>query len=179
MKKTLIKILSKNKLLKFYFTDNGYSSLLWGLFLTNIFFKNVLGINRKFKGMIHFTSRITQPERIIIYGENQKTVRFSFASSGSCYFQGINGIEIGGGSIFAYGVKVISSNHDPKNSKKHLKNDTVRIGKNVWIGANAIILPGVVIGDNSVIGAGAVVTKSFDKNSIIIGNPAEYLRRNE
>lgn len=52
----------------------------------------------------------------------------------------------------------------------------VHIGKNVWIGAGAIILPGVTIGDNSVIGAGSVVTKDLPENVVAVGNPCKVLR---
>jgi maltose O-acetyltransferase len=52
----------------------------------------------------------------------------------------------------------------------------VIIGKNVWIGANAIILPGVTIGDNSVISAGSVVTKNIEANTMVGGNPARTLK---
>jgi acetyltransferase-like isoleucine patch superfamily enzyme len=48
----------------------------------------------------------------------------------------------------------------------------VKIGDNVWIGMNAVILKGVTIGDNSVVAAGAVVTKSIAPNTIVAGNPA-------
>lgn len=50
-------------------------------------------------------------------------------------------------------------------------NMAVRIGKNCWIGAGALILPGVTIVDNSVIGAGSVVTKDIPCNSVAVGNP--------
>ena len=49
-------------------------------------------------------------------------------------------------------------------------------GKNVWIGANVIILPGVTIGDNSVIGAGSVVTKDIPANVVAFGNPCHVYR---
>jgi acetyltransferase-like isoleucine patch superfamily enzyme len=52
----------------------------------------------------------------------------------------------------------------------------VRIGKRVWIGENACILPGVSIGDGAVIGAGSVVTKDIPPNSIAAGNPAKVIR---
>ncbi len=53
----------------------------------------------------------------------------------------------------------------------------VIIGDNVWIGTRAIILPGVTIDDNSIVGAGAVVTKSFKKNSVIAGVPAKLIKK--
>ena len=52
----------------------------------------------------------------------------------------------------------------------------VRIENNVWIGAGAIILPGVTIGENSVIGAGSVVTKDIPANVVAVGNPCKVLR---
>ncbi|MGH7245867.1 MAG: acyltransferase [Candidatus Levyibacteriota bacterium] len=53
----------------------------------------------------------------------------------------------------------------------------IKIGKYVWIGTHAIILPGVTIGDNAVIGAGTVVTKSVPANCIVVGNPAKIIRK--
>tara|TARA_B110000503_G_scaffold72285_1_gene111814 strand:- start:1009 stop:1188 length:180 start_codon:yes stop_codon:yes gene_type:complete len=51
------------------------------------------------------------------------------------------------------------------------------IGNNVWIGLNSIILKGVSVGDNTIIAAGSVVTKSFGNNLVIGGNPAKILKR--
>lgn len=53
----------------------------------------------------------------------------------------------------------------------------IRIGHNVWIGANVSVLPGVTIGDNCVIGAGSVVTKDIPANSLAVGNPCKVIRR--
>lgn len=52
----------------------------------------------------------------------------------------------------------------------------ITVGNNVWIGAQVCVLPGVTIGDNSVIGAGSVVTKSIPPNSVAIGNPCRVVR---
>ena len=52
----------------------------------------------------------------------------------------------------------------------------VYIGKNCWIGAGVIIVPGITIGDNVVIGAGSVVTKDLPDNVVAVGNPCRVLR---
>ena len=55
----------------------------------------------------------------------------------------------------------------------------VKIGNRSWIGANTIILPGVTIGDNTVIGAGSIVTKDIPSNVIAVGSPARVIRKNK
>jgi acetyltransferase-like isoleucine patch superfamily enzyme len=60
--------------------------------------------------------------------------------------------------------------------RPQLKPAPVKIGNNVWIGMNAVILKGVVIGDNSVVAAGSVVTKSIPANTIVAGNPAVVVK---
>jgi len=60
-----------------------------------------------------------------------------------------------------------------------LKTAPVKIGDNVWIGMNAVILKGVTIGENSVVAAGAVVTKSIPANTIVAGNPAVTVKKFE
>lgn len=55
-------------------------------------------------------------------------------------------------------------------------NMPVRIGKNCWLGAGVIVLPGVTIGDNTVIGAGSIVTKDIPANVVAVGNPCRVLR---
>lgn len=60
--------------------------------------------------------------------------------------------------------------------KAYQFNIPVHIGKNCWLGAGVIVLPGVSIGDNSVIGAGSVVTKDIPPNVVAVGNPCHVLR---
>lgn len=53
----------------------------------------------------------------------------------------------------------------------------ITIGNNVWIAANVVVLPGVTIGDNAIIGAGSVVTKDVEPNTVVAGNPAKFIRK--
>lgn len=115
--------------------------------------------------MVHFTSRIVGTVEV---GDG---VWESLALSGGCYVQGANGVEIGDGTLIAPGVKIISGNHDLE-SGGWIAAPPIRIGKACWIGANAVILPGVVLGDGVVVGAGAVVTKSFPGGIHVVGVPA-------
>ena len=52
----------------------------------------------------------------------------------------------------------------------------IKLGKNVWVGSDVTILPGVTVGDGAVIGAGSVVTKDVKENTVVVGNPAKFLR---
>lgn len=124
---------------------------------------------------IHFTSVYIKPGNIS-YTKDKITLK-SMAVSSGCYFQANNGITIGQRCLFAPGVKIISSNHDIESiERKSMNARSVIIGDDVWIGANAIILPEVEIADKVVVGAGAVVTKSIKKiGAIAVGNPAKVI----
>ncbi|MBE6443115.1 MAG: N-acetyltransferase [Alphaproteobacteria bacterium] len=67
----------------------------------------------------------------------------------------------------------------PKSRNKDWKLEPVIIKKGASIGANATILPGVTIGENAIVGAGSVVTKDVEANSIIVGNPAKLLKKGD
>lgn len=140
--------------------------------LVNFLFQKVFGVNRKVKFMVHYTSSVSWDVEI------GKNVAISLAVSGNLYIQGISGVKIGDNTLIAPGVKIISANHDFENKLDYVRKLPVVIGKNCWIGANAVILPGVELGDNVIVGAGSVVTKSFGNNLIIAGNPAVVIREN-
>ena len=88
-------------------------------------------------------------------------------------------VKIGDNAQIAPNVSIYTAGHpvhpDSRNSGYEYGID-VTIGDNVWIGGNAIIMPGVTIGDNVVIGAGSVVTKNLPDNVIAAGNPCRIIR---
>lgn len=88
-------------------------------------------------------------------------------------------IFVGNNVMFGPNVTVSAGTHPihPElRSKQAQYNIPIHIGNNVWIGANSVILPGVNIGDNSVIGAGSIVTKDIPSNVVAVGNPCRVLR---
>ena len=94
----------------------------------NFLFQRVLRINADAPWPVHYTSIVRSAEHIHI-GRN---VDRSFALSGGCYFQGWNGIEVGDGTIFGPGVKVISANHDLDDMDRLVPAPPVVIGKHCW-----------------------------------------------
>ena len=95
-------------------------------------------------------------------------------------------VTIGNDVMMGPECMIFTSNHGmdrldiPMWKQKHADPKPVVIGNDVWIGARVTILPGVHIGDGSVIGAGSVVTKDVEAYSIVAGNPAKLIRkRNE
>ena len=88
-------------------------------------------------------------------------------------------IEIGDHCMFGPNCTFVAAAHpiSPALRKKGLQyNKPVRIGNNVWFGAGVTVLPGVTIGDNTVVGAGSVVTRDLPANVVAVGNPARVLR---
>ena len=88
-------------------------------------------------------------------------------------------IYVGDHTMFGPNVTIATAGHPicPELREKGLQfNMPVRIGRNCWLGAGVIVLPGVTIGDNVVIGAGSVVTKDLPSNVVAVGNPCRVLR---
>ncbi len=109
----------------------------------------------------------------------------------NCTFLDDNRIVIGDNALIAPNVQIYTAFHPTSAAKRFgphredgsfafCKTQTapVIIGDNVWIGGGAILLPGVTIGSNTVIGAGSVVTKDIPSNVVALGNPCRVIRKN-
>jgi maltose O-acetyltransferase len=110
----------------------------------------------------------------------------------NCTFVDCNTIQIGNNVMIASNVQIYTATHRVETYERLVEDwkETdevpyfrtyalpVKIEDNVWIGGGVIILPGVTIGKNSVIGAGSVVTRSIPENSVAFGNPCKVIRKN-
>lgn len=88
-------------------------------------------------------------------------------------------ITIGDHVTLSAGVVILGHDASTKRALGYTILAPVRIGNNVFIGRNAIILPGVTIGDNVIVGAGSVVTKDVPDGYVVAGNPASVIRTTE
>ena len=108
----------------------------------------------------------------------------------NCTFVDNNRIEVGNNVLIASNVQIYTATHPTKASERIVQNWNensgegycrvyalpVKIEDNVWIGGGAILLPGVTVGKNSVIGAGSVVVRSIPANSVAVGNPCRVIK---
>lgn len=93
----------------------------------------------------------------------------------NCVVLDVVTVTIGDGTQIGPGVQILAADH-PRDPAERLtgveSGRPVTIGRNVWIGAGAIILPGVTIGDDALVGAGSVVTRDVPPGATVVGNPA-------
>lgn len=139
----------------------------------NFIVQRIFGVNDEIPWSVHYTSCVSGDIKI------GKGVEKSFAVSGGCYIQGINGIVIGDNTIFASGVKIISANHSINKLEGWDKCRPIEIGKHCWIASNVTICPGAHIGDYAIIGANAVVTTDIPPHAVAVGVPAKVIKFRE
>jgi acetyltransferase-like isoleucine patch superfamily enzyme len=145
----------------------------WVWVLQGIWFQKCLRFNKDVPWPIHPTSKISKPENVKFHPDNID----NFQSPG-CYYQNFAAqITIGHGTYIAPNVGIITANHDLNNLDTTGEAADVTIGSNCWLGMNAVILPGVTLGDKTVVGAGSIVTKSFTSGNCVIGGvPAKVIK---
>lgn len=119
-----------------------------------------------------------KPPFYVDYGENIHIGARTFANYNLVALD-VATITIGQDCQIGPNVQLLTPTHpvDPLPRRDKLEAaEPIVIGDNVWLGGSVIVCPGVTIGDNSVIGAGAVVTKDIPANVVAVGNPAKVIR---
>lgn len=161
------------QLAKKAFRFAAYQILLWLRKIRQVYWRIVLG---DMQSGAHIYSKVAiHNPRMVKIGRNVVLNDF-------VHIWGGGGVEIGDNSVIAAGTVITSQTHDPRaltDGKTYGKTSIwlpVYIGQNVWIGSNAVIMPGIRIGDNAIIGAGAIVTKDVPERSVAVGVPARVTR---
>lgn len=151
--------------------DEKLSGWLW--LARALWFQKVLGFNRHVPWPVSPFVHISRPDKLIFHPDDLN----NFQSFG-VYFQNFAGtIRIGRGTLIGPNVGLITANHDPVDLGTHLPGADVIIGERCWIGMNAVLLPGVRLGDCTTVAAGAVVTKGHpDGYCVLAGSPARVIQ---
>ena len=136
-------------------------------YIADFVFRKILRQNADTPWSVHHTSSVVCPQNIT-RGKNV----YPGDSPGN-YIEAYNGIILGDFTNIGPNVGILSANHNLVDNSVHEKAPPIKIGHFCWIGMNAVILPGVVLGDFTIVGAGAIVTKSFKEGYCVLGgNPA-------
>lgn len=117
------------------------------------------------------------PGRGLVLGDNVDLALDVLITTGG-------GVEIGDRSLIGYRAQIISANHEiPKDYGRIFRSGHVKamvtIGKDVWVGGNSMILPGVTIGDGAVVAGGSVVSKDVPPYTIVGGIPAKFIKKRD
>ncbi|MDN3679481.1 acyltransferase [Vibrio tapetis subsp. quintayensis] len=169
--RSIIRLFYSEKYLKSELFELGYFG--YKMALRSIWQRNILRIEKPYPWPANLTCRISEPKNIVFEDEDVAI----FWSPGT-YFQNFSAkIVLGKGVYIAPNVGIITANHDSADIDKHIPGEDVVIGDKCWVGMNSVILPGVELGANTIVGAGSVVTKSFPEGNVVIGgSPAIRIR---
>lgn len=101
-----------------------------------------------------------------------------FYAGYNCVILDMGEVRIGDNCMLGPNVGIYTAGHsiEPLDRNKSGYTIPIKIGNDVWVGGNCVILAGVTIGDNSVVAAGSIVTKDVPKNTVVAGNPARIIK---
>ncbi len=155
------------KYLQGRYFDRSLAGYLWGF--RAIWQRNILRLAYPMPFPIGLTCHVKNGNKIEFHPDDIN----NFQSPG-LYLQNSSGnITLGRGCYLGPNVGIITENHDPSDLDKHLSPRDVTIGEKCWIGMNSVILPGVVLGAHTIVGAGSIVTRSFPEgHCVLMGSPA-------
>ena len=150
------------------YTPNN-ESIRW--LVISFFFQKIIGINRFVPWPVHFTSHVEAHENI--YSKTELV-----GEAIGSYIDGRNGIFLEENVWIGPNVSIISQDHNENDYTKYVDSKPIIIRKNSLLLANCVILPGVELGEHTIVAAGAVVTKSFLEGNITIGGvPAKIIKK--
>lgn len=151
---------------------------VWGLYGINFVFQRLLRITSRRVNLLHFTNLISADYGLELVGQGD-FVESCLRINGGIMIQASNGVKLDRSVLIGPGAKIISGNHDLSDfAKPSVPGAGIEIGSQCWIGANAVILPGVKLLPGTIVGAGSVVTRGFEEGYIVVaGNPAKIVRR--
>ena len=121
---------------------------------------------------------VIRPPFFCDYGSNIRIGRGCFVNFG-CVFLDVARIDLGDGCQIGPKVQILAADHPREAAQRRAGYESgkpIAIGANVWIGGGAILLPGIRIGDDAIVGAGSVVTRDVPPAVVAAGNPARVLR---
>ncbi len=141
-----------------------------------------IGINSKLISSSKYYGQGIQPVSLYTLNENSRIDIGSNCTLNGTSIRCVSNISIGSDCVFAPDVKIIDHDHHlsitERNSTNYVSAPIV-IENNVWVGYNVVILKGVKIGKNSIIGAGSVVVKDIPENCVAAGIPAKVIKKIE
>ena len=150
------------------FTGTPY---IWGK-LPRVAAAGTIRVGNRFKvnGLLYPVELGAKPGGELIVGEEV------FLNSGAAVYAAKR-ITIGDNTRIGYLVAIYDSDIHEVEQDRPVRTEPIAIGRNVWIGRSAVVLPGVTIGDHCVIAAGSVVTRDVPDRALVAGNPARIVRR--
>ena len=129
------------------------------------------GLNKHVSWPVHGSSVVLSPEKII---PGTKCPGIAIG----CFIDGRNGIDIGENVWIGPRVSLISQNHDSDDYRNYINSPPIIIRKNSLLTCNSVILPGVELGEHTIVTANSVVRESFPEgNQILAGNPAKVVKK--
>ena len=131
-------------------------------------------VKELFLGNIGEGSRVMPP--ITVVRGNKVKIGRNVVIMNNALMMAAGGITIDDDVMVAANSQLISNNHDLYDHAV-LTCKPVHLKRNCWIGAGATILPGVTVGENAVVAAGAIVTRDVEDNTVVAGNPAKVIKR--
>ena len=148
-----------------------------GLLFINWIFQRLFRVNSNVPYSVHYTNKVSGWE--FCEFEDDVVLANLCVSTGTyiAVFEGST-LKIGAGTIWACNVCIQTANHS-KGELSKLDVASVQIGRNCWLANGVVITAGVELGDNVIVGANAVVTKSFPSNVTIAGVPAKIIENHK